>query len=243
MKTYRKLSAATIAVVLSMLFAFPLFAQRHPECRCGAEWQCGNGCQCYLNADHTCNCKHNHTQPMTNENVFLQMMDTMMVAMDTAPLDESAEGNFLRQMIPHHQGAVNMAIYEIVHGKNPEMIQLAKSILAEQQGEIKEMNFLLKQYPLQAGTKPTTGYAEAMNLSMEKMMRNTPGDAELKDVDVDCAFAMVMLPHHQAAVDMAIAYLGFNIKGTISNYAQKIISDQQIEIQQMQQYINQHCKH
>ena len=244
MGTDRKLSTVTIVVVLSMLFTFPLFAQRHPECRCSLECQCGNGCRCYLNADHTCSCKHNHPhRTMANENVFLQMMDTMMTAMDTAPLDASAEGNFLRQMIPHHQGAVSMAIYEIVHGKNPEMIQLAKSILAEQQGEITEMDFLLKQYPLQEGTKPPAGYTEAMNLSMETMMRNTPSDAELNGIDVDCTFAMIMLPHHQAAVDIATAYLDFNATGTISSYAKKIISDQQIEIQQMQQYINQHCKH
>lgn len=170
------------------------------------------------------------------------MMDTMMMAMDAAPLAASLEGNFLRQMIPHHEGAIEMAKYEITHGKDPQMLQLAKSILTEQQGEIAAMNALLRLYPLKTDTQPSTAYKSAVSATMDTMMNTTPTDSLLAEKSVDCAFALVMLPHHQAAVDMAVAFLRFNPKGQVANYALRIISDQQIEIQQMATYIHKHCK-
>ena len=79
--------------------------------------------------------------------MLLKMMDSMMTEMDSVSLDASVAGDFLRQMIPHHQGAVEMAEYEIKYGKSPEMIRLARKIVTAQQQEIAEMETMLKNYP------------------------------------------------------------------------------------------------
>lgn len=179
---------------------------------------------------------HNHSASV---NPFLKMMDVMMVQMDSVPITGSIEHDFLAQMIPHHQAAVEMAKYEIDNGKNFEMIQLAKSILTEQQGEIMDMNVMLKSIPAGKGTADPA-YKAAMDKTMEVMMNSTPTDAQLP-ADVDCSFAMVMLPHHKAAVDMAVAVLKFNPNSQVAIYAQRIIGDQQIEIDQMNEYINNNC--
>ena len=60
-----------------------------------------------------------------NQNIYLSMMDTMMQNMDTVKMKLYADLDFMRMMIPHHQGAVEMSLYEIQHGRNFEMIQLA----------------------------------------------------------------------------------------------------------------------
>src|SRR5471030_1266408 len=70
-----------------------------------------------------------HQYPNQSKNIYLLMMDTMMIQMDKVPPVTSPESDFLYQMIPHHEGAIAMAGYEIAHGQNFEMIQLAKSIL------------------------------------------------------------------------------------------------------------------
>ena len=205
--------------------------------------KCSTGCGCKKDTTPmTCKCNMSHSMMMSHENVFLKMMDTMMMAMDTASLDISPEGNFLRQMIPHHEGAVEMAKYEIANGKDSQMLQLAKSILTEQQGEIAEMKALLHLFPLKVDEQPSSEYKVAMSAAMDTMMIVTPTDSFLSGKSVDCAFALVMLPHHKAAVDMAAALLRFNPQGQIANYALRIISDQQIEIQQMTMYIDKYCK-
>ena len=56
--------------------------------------------------------------------------------------DDAAE-LFLRGMIEHHQGAIDMAESEIDHGQNPEVKQLANNIATSQQAEIDQMKKLL----------------------------------------------------------------------------------------------------
>lgn len=74
-------------------------------------------------------------------------MSGMMSAADMKKLD-AAQGTdatklFLNQMVMHHEGAVAMAKTEQDQGKNPDAVILAKSIIASQESEIKEMKNLL----------------------------------------------------------------------------------------------------
>ncbi len=181
-----------------------------------------------VNAQHTST--HGHQQ-----NIFISMMDTMMIRMDAAVIGISPEQDFIVQMIPHHQGAIEMAIYEIQHGKSFEMIQLAKSILAEQKIELQQMNLYLKKLPADRAATPKD-YKKAMDKTMEIMMENMPNNNELTDIDV--AFARVMIPHHQAAIDMAKVVLQFSKDQQTVAFAKHIISNEEIEIEQMLTFIN-----
>lgn len=169
------------------------------------------------------------------KNVFLAMMDTMMVGMDNAPKDAPVDVSFLQQMIPHHQGAMAMAAYEIRHGHDFGMIQLAKSILAEQTHEVRQMSLWLSQKSADTG-KPPVGFQQAMTQAMNQMMQTMPGPDKLNNTDR--AFASVMKPHHQAAVDMAKALLSFTTDQQLRTYASRLITEQQVEIDQMAHYLN-----
>jgi uncharacterized protein (DUF305 family) len=96
---------------------------------------------------------------------FAQAMHAAMTAMDramaSAPMSGDPDQDFLAMMIPHHQGAVEMARLLLVHGRDPLVRQLADEIIAGQQAEIGSMTARLAllrggpgaEYPTLSGTR------------------------------------------------------------------------------------------
>lgn len=62
----------------------------------------------------------------------------MHAAMDIT-FTGNADIDFVRGMIAHHQGAIDMAKVELEHGKDAELRKLAEEIIAAQEGEISMM--------------------------------------------------------------------------------------------------------
>lgn len=65
-------------------------------------------------------------------------MERMMTDMHV-PATGDVDRDFTRMMIPHHQGAIDMAQALLRHGSNPELKALARAIIAKQEEEIATM--------------------------------------------------------------------------------------------------------
>ena len=65
-------------------------------------------------------------------------MDTMMTNM-MIPYSGNADVDFIRGMIPHHQGAVDNARIVLQYGKDPDVLKFAQSVIDAQEAEIKWM--------------------------------------------------------------------------------------------------------
>jgi uncharacterized protein (DUF305 family) len=73
--------------------------------------------------------------------------------------------------------------------------------------------------------------------SMDKMHMAMTAVTRSGNSDVD--FVRLMIPHHQAAIDMAKTQLLYGKDPQIRRLAQEIITDQQLEIELMQRWLKQ----
>ena len=69
-------------------------------------------------------------------------MTKMMTAMDIKPSGD-ADADFVAMMVPHHQGAIDMAQAQLRHGHNEQLRRLAQEIIVTQQEEIAAMRLAL----------------------------------------------------------------------------------------------------
>lgn len=95
----------------------------------------------------------------STEKPFAALMDDAMAVMDDgmkrAPMNGMPEHDFVTMMIPHHQGAIDMAKAILLHTEDPEMRNLAQGIITEQQNEIRVMQTWLQRHQArQAGSSP-----------------------------------------------------------------------------------------
>lgn len=70
---------------------------------------------------------------------FMPAMEKMNKAMAAAPSTGNVDHDFVAMMIPHHQGAVDMATIELARGKDPMLRRMAQKIIGSQEHEIEKM--------------------------------------------------------------------------------------------------------
>jgi uncharacterized protein (DUF305 family) len=77
-----------------------------------------------------------HASSGESTQAFKAVDDKMMQDMSAPEYTGNADKDFVAHMIPHHQGAIEMAEVELKYGKDPEIKRLARNIIKAQHDEI-----------------------------------------------------------------------------------------------------------
>jgi uncharacterized protein (DUF305 family) len=73
------------------------------------------------------------------KDAFTKAHHDMMASMDSMQPTGDADKDFVMMMMPHHQGAIDMAKIELQYGKDKELRAMAEEIVKAQEKEIAEM--------------------------------------------------------------------------------------------------------
>lgn len=148
---------------------------------------------------------------------------------------------FVREMVPHHQMAVEMADIAKMDGNHKQIRALAGRIITAQKAEIATMKTIARRLGVTPAAMPDGGHMsdrmmadlETLGVSMEDSgmamnMHHLHGAKPFDRVFID-----MMIPHHQGAIRMARAELAKGTDRALRRIARGIVADQAKEIRQM----------
>ena len=93
-----------------------------------------------------------------NDAAMTKMMNDMAVK-PTGDVDH----DFVAMMVPHHQGAIDMALAELQYGQNPQLKTIAQEIIVDQMQEIALMRLALGEPLPPSMSSPTQASSGAMH--------------------------------------------------------------------------------
>ncbi len=145
-----------------------------------------------------------------------KMGEQMMTAVGA-----DAGDNWVRKMIAHHQGAVDMSKVVLDQKPTAEAAKMAKMTIDKQSREIEVLKKLEeKGHP---NPKSADAYKPAM-MEMQQAMMAAQGST------ISDTYLRKMLAHHQGAIAMSDVALASGVSGAIKAQVQKTRADQQKEV-------------
>ena len=153
------------------------------------------------------------------------------------PRGDHVDRHFVNGMVPHHQGAIDMARAELDKGKDPKVKAMAQKIIDDQTREIQEMSDLSAK---KWGSRPKTRRSGPMGRLMDmpiSMDMSMAGEEIARAADVDRMFLDMMVPHHAAAIVMAMEEQSNGADPMLKDMAAKIIAAQAKEIGEIRQML------
>jgi len=144
------------------------------------------------------------------------------------PNGKYSDAAFVDAMVPHHEGAVEMAQVALKNAEHAKTRRLAQNIIDSQRAEIKKLNGIREN--LNGPVMKMSGE----DMSMMGMMKDPQ---QLADEDpFDRAFIDNMIPHHESAIAMAEVALQKSKNPEIKGIAGDIVSAQKREIEEMKRW-------
>jgi uncharacterized protein (DUF305 family) len=174
------------------------------------------------------------TSPSSSDSHADHTQDTSTPVISGQPAGFNADDvAFATQMIPHHQQAVDLSALVPDRSSNPQVIQLAKTISAEQEPEIQTLKVFLVQW--KENPDSDTGHNGHGDMAMDGMVDDATMQRleSLKGPEFDTLWLQSMIGHHRGAIEMAKAEIANGANVDAKTLAQSIVTAQQAEIDQM----------
>jgi len=146
----------------------------------------------------------------------------------------ASDAQFMRDMIPHHQQALEMSRLAPDRTNSPELLEIAGKIEAAQGDEIAFMEqWLTSRGESIDQSHAHTGHHTMKGMATEAQMASL---AAASGVEFDRQFLSLMIAHHEGAIDMVEALMeqpGSAYDPTLFEFTTDVSNDQSKEIELM----------
>jgi uncharacterized protein (DUF305 family) len=153
---------------------------------------------------------------------------------DGSMMGQDIDQHFIAQMIPHHEGAIEMAKIALERSKRSEIISLANGIIEAQEREIADMKSWYQDWF--DSTPPAGGMGMGGMMHMDGMSGDSDALSTVSDAQFDREFIDQMIPHHEMAVMMASMLAASTERDEMKVLADQIITSQSREIDMMRSW-------
>ena len=154
----------------------------------------------------------------------MKMNEAMMAAVGTDVSD-----TWVKKMIEHHRGAVDMSNVLLSQNPTPEARTMAERTIAKQTRDIQELEKLAKQGAADpASAEPYRAGGQQMH---ERMMA-------AKGADASETWIRKMIEHHRGGVEMSNVVLANGAAGEVRRMAEKTKADQTKEIGELERMLS-----
>lgn len=167
---------------------------------------------------------------------FYEILEEMIERMTGADLTDSISHNFIVQMIPHHEAAIQMSHNLLQYTTFVPLQNIASHIILEQTKSIENMQNILHLCSRHTNTSQDLCLYqrcyEQITHTMFRQMQHA-----CSDNDINANFMREMIPHHQGAIYMSENVLRYDICPQLVPILEAIITSQKKGVREMERLL------
>ncbi len=167
---------------------------------------------------------------------FYGILDRMIQGMTHAEQTGSISYDFISQMIPHHEAAIEMSRSLLDYQPCPALRTIAQGIIQEQTESIRQMREIQDACAAQPSSAQDLCLYRRRTGQILRVMFSAMEDAPTCN-QIDADFMREMIPHHRGAVEMSENALRYPLCPGLRPILQAIIVSQKRGIRQMERLL------
>lgn len=167
-----------------------------------------------------------------DDSKMMALMHANDKSMDSLKMTNDPDDDFAMMMRVHHKGAIDMGNLELKEGKDTTLQRMTRKMIADQRKEIAELDsFLLAHDPVDNEPK----FSQEAMMAMDKMQKEA--DGQFLNGNTDHDFAVLMIQHHEGAIEMSESLLRYGNVEKMKQMARMMIDMQKKEIEDLKKWL------
>lgn len=173
------------------------------------------------------------TPEETYFSTYKNITKTMNMNMSSAPKTGNPTLDFLYEMTPHHQGAVEMSENVLKYPIHEKVLKLAQTIISEQKMGIQKLHQFIEQIK---GTPKVLAeddgeYLEKFDSILHTMIQKMESVVPTGNISLD--FLKQMMPHHEGAIEMFKNILNYTSHTEVRKMCESSLATQEKQFGEM----------